>query len=310
MIYDIIGDIHGQADKLIGLLDKLGYRHDGKSHVPPDGHQAMFIGDFVDRGCRQLDTLNIVFAMIDNGHAKAVMGNHEYNALTYAMPNIHDPTGGYLRPHTLHNTIQHQAFLDEIPFGSPQHQYWLGRFYELPLWLETPNCIFIHACYDTTAMSVLTPYLTNNCLTPQSLQATGRHRTVPFLAIERLLKGLETTLPKGMTMTDKMGITRTRARIKWWVKNWQTQPMSQVLFADDLPDTPLPVLPDELARFDIHTQKPIFIGHYWLHGTPKPLSSQVVCVDYSAGKDGHLTAYQFDTNNPKLSDKNFVQFIE
>ncbi len=30
MIYDIIGDIHGQADKLIGLLNKLGYQDNGK----------------------------------------------------------------------------------------------------------------------------------------------------------------------------------------------------------------------------------------------------------------------------------------
>lgn len=311
MIYDIIGDIHGQADKLIGLLNKLGYHHDGTSHVPPKGHQAIFIGDFVDRGSRQLDTLKIVFAMLDNHHAQAVMGNHEYNALAYATPDIHNPTGGYLRPHSLHNTIGHQAFLDEIPFGSSLHQYWLNRFYELPLWLETDDCIFIHACYDTRAIDTLKPYLTTqNQLTPDALQATGRHRTPSFLAIEHLLKGLETTLPQGMTMTDKTGITRTNARIKWWVNDWQRQPMSQVLFADDLPNTPLACLSDTLANFYINTTKPIFIGHYWLHDTPTPLSSQVVCTDYSAGKDGHLTAYRFDTTNPTLSADNFIQYIE
>ena len=311
MIYDIIGDIHGQADKLTGLLNKLGYHHDGKSYTPPQGHQAVFIGDFVDRGSRQLDTLNIVFTMIDNGYAKAVMGNHEYNALAYATPDIYNPTGGYLRPHTPHNTIQHQAFLDEIPFGSSLHQYWLSRFYELPLWLETDECIFIHACYDTHAMSILMPYLTTkNCLTPDTLRTTGRHRTPPFKAIEHLLKGLESTLPQGMTMTDKAGIVRTNARIKWWIDDWQHKPMSQILFADHLPNTPLSCLSDELANFGINTTKPIFIGHYWLHDTPTPLSSQVVCTDYSAGKDGHLTAYRFDTNNPVLSADNFIQYIE
>ena len=49
MIYDIIGDIHGHANKLAGLLDKLGYIHDGISHIAPHGHQAIFIGDFIDR---------------------------------------------------------------------------------------------------------------------------------------------------------------------------------------------------------------------------------------------------------------------
>ena len=27
---DVIGDVHGQADKLIGLLTQLGYQHDGQ----------------------------------------------------------------------------------------------------------------------------------------------------------------------------------------------------------------------------------------------------------------------------------------
>lgn len=97
MIYDIIGDIHGHADKLAGLLDKLGYIHNGKSHIAPHGHQAIFIGDFIDRGNQQLATLQIVFDMLDNNQALAVMGNHEYNAICYATQNDH---GNYLRPHT------------------------------------------------------------------------------------------------------------------------------------------------------------------------------------------------------------------
>lgn len=70
MIYDIIGDVHGQADKLIGLLNKLGYQHDGKSYVAPNGHQAIFIGDLIDRGKKQLTTLNIAFDMLDNQQAR------------------------------------------------------------------------------------------------------------------------------------------------------------------------------------------------------------------------------------------------
>ena len=44
MIYDVIGDVHGQADKLIGLLTQLGYQHDGQCFQAPPNHQAIFIG--------------------------------------------------------------------------------------------------------------------------------------------------------------------------------------------------------------------------------------------------------------------------
>ena len=59
MAYDIVGDIHGQADKLEGLLVHLGYRvRDGAYRHP--SRTAIFVGDFIDRGPRQLDCVRIV----------------------------------------------------------------------------------------------------------------------------------------------------------------------------------------------------------------------------------------------------------
>lgn len=305
MIYDIIGDIHGQADKLIGLLNKLGYHHDGTSHVAPQGHQAIFIGDFIDRGRGQLATLNIVFDMIDNHQALAIMGNHEYNAICYATLG---DDGRYLRPHTPSNIAGHRAFIDEVGFGTDLHRYWLGRFYELPLWLELDDCLCIHACHDRYSMDILNPLLDKQRLTPHTVALTGKDLQV-YHAIEHLLKGIESPLPQGITMTDKTGIVRTRARVKWWVDAWQQRSIDEVLIADDLPSTPLNRLNPNLGRFQTTANKPIFIGHYWLDGTPTLLSDGVVCTDYSAGKDGYLTAYQFDTENPVLSHGNFVQFV-
>lgn len=308
MIYDIIGDIHGQADKLIGLLYQLGYHHDGQSFVAPHGHQAIFIGDFLDRGNRQLDTLKIVFDMLDDQQALAIMGNHEYNALAYATKHHH--TDEYLRPHTPHNTAQHQAFLDEVCFGTDLHQYWLNRLYELPLWLELDTLICVHACFDKRAMDCLSSLLDNNCLTPEILHITSTPQSSEFVALERLLKGIEMPLPEGISMTDKTGIIRQQARVKWWINNWQQKPINTTLFADNLPAIKPTHLSKNLLGFDIDTPKPIFIGHYWLDGTPRLRSYQAACVDYSAGKDGFLTAYQFDTNHPTLNHNNFVQFID
>ena len=49
MGYDIIGDIHGHADKLEAMLRTLGYRRTAGAWRHPD-RQAIFVGDFVDRG--------------------------------------------------------------------------------------------------------------------------------------------------------------------------------------------------------------------------------------------------------------------
>ncbi|MBR7538834.1 metallophosphoesterase [Mycobacterium tuberculosis] len=76
----MLGDVHGQADKLIGLLTQLGYQHDGQCFQAPPNHQAIFIGDLIDRGSQQLQTLSIVFAMIAHGRALAVVGSDGYNA--------------------------------------------------------------------------------------------------------------------------------------------------------------------------------------------------------------------------------------
>ena len=54
---------------------------------------------------------------------------------------------------------------------------------------------------------------------------------------------------------------------------------------------------------------PVFIGHYWLDGEPKPLASNVVCVDYSAAKAGKkLVAYRWN-GEQRLTKDHFVSLF-
>ncbi|WP_440464747.1 metallophosphoesterase [Psychrobacter sp. ASPA161_6] len=311
MIIDIIGDIHGYADKLVGLLTQLGYRHNGQYFVPPVGHRALFIGDLIDRGSQQLTTLEIVFAMLDADVADAVMGNHEYNALAFATLDPNNPQE-YLRSHNETHTRQHEAFLAEVPFGSESHRYWLERLYEIPLWLETDYACFVHACWDVDSMAVLAPLLTaDNCLTPKGLVVTAQEHSENFEALERVLKGVETPLPDGMVMVDKEGTERTRVRVRWWLESLNERTLYEVARAPSSALAQIPV--DALAEninFSLKTDKPVFVGHYWLTGTPEPLSPQVACTDYSAAvESGYLTGYQLDTEQPlPLKASNFVQY--
>lgn len=96
MGYDIIGDIHGHADALAALLSDLGYRERAGAWRHPR-RQALFVGDFIDRGPGQVATLNIARSMVDAGSARAVMGNHELNAIAWFLPDENNP-GEYLRP--------------------------------------------------------------------------------------------------------------------------------------------------------------------------------------------------------------------
>lgn len=101
--FDVIGDIHGCFDELIGLIEKLGYVLDDGAgrHAPPieptqdgdgsgltrcqirhpDGRRLLFLGDLVDRGPKIPEVLRLVMDAVDSGVARCVMGNHEAKLL-------------------------------------------------------------------------------------------------------------------------------------------------------------------------------------------------------------------------------------
>jgi protein phosphatase len=77
--FDIIGDLHGCATELEQLLEKLGYR----TGRHPRGRRVVFLGDFTDRGPRNLDCYQIVSGMVAQDQALAVIGNHDAKLLRY-----------------------------------------------------------------------------------------------------------------------------------------------------------------------------------------------------------------------------------
>lgn len=79
--FDIIGDVHGCADELRALLDRLGYvvagEGDALSLAAPHGRKLVFVGDLVDRGPKTPDVLRIVMAAQAAGVGACVQGNHD-----------------------------------------------------------------------------------------------------------------------------------------------------------------------------------------------------------------------------------------
>jgi hypothetical protein len=306
--YDVIGDIHGHGDELLALLQKLGYSHDGVSYRH-DSRRVLFLGDFVDRGPKQRLVLQTVMAMCKRGTARAVMGNHEFNALAYHT-EYPAGSGNWLRPRNDKNTRQHRAFLREYLESPEELQCALDWFMELPLWLELPEGLrLVHACWHAPSMQRLQSSLgSGNTLTPQLLIQASECGSDAYEDVETLLKGRELRLPGGITFTDKDGIPREDIRIKWWLNE-----------ADTYADLALPpyviernpqlhseALPVDLDIGYVKDQPPVLFGHYWFEGNPVPEATNVACLDYSVPRaTGKLVAYRW-SGEKKLSAQNFT----
>ena len=72
-MYDLIGDIHGHANELTQLLEALGYRKHGSTYSHPE-RKVIFLGDFIDRGPKIREVLEIVHPMVEEGNALARHG--------------------------------------------------------------------------------------------------------------------------------------------------------------------------------------------------------------------------------------------
>ena len=158
--YDIIGDVHGCADKLEELLVDLGYSiapWSGAYYHPK--RTAIFVGDLIDRGPSQLRVPEVVKAMVDEGTAQIVMGNHEFNALAYATKDPENP-GEFLRPHNEKNARQHEAFLEQLT--PEQRTRYLEWFLTLPLWLDLGELRVVHACWHQPSIDLIDRQLGGN----------------------------------------------------------------------------------------------------------------------------------------------------
>jgi Calcineurin-like phosphoesterase len=301
--YDIIGDVHGQYDKLVALLKTLGYRETLRSWRHPD-RTAIFIGDLIDRGPKQLETLKLVWSMVDSGAARAIMGNHEFNAIAWAT---RDPEhrGKHLRRHDRPgHRAQHKAFLDAVE-GEPLHDEIIGWFKTLPLWLDLGAIRVVHACWNDKYMDELRPHLgAGATLTDELIVWANRKEHWAFEAVEAICKGPEVDLPPGISFKDKDGKDRRSIRVRWWEKQPLTFKRAALAPAEVVAQIPdVSVKAD--SRIGVYSGPPVFFGHYWLTERPAPMTAKVACVDYSAGNGGLLVAYRWE-GEPELRATHFI----
>jgi len=300
--YDVIGDIHGESGKLVGLLTRLGYESSSGVYRHPD-QQAIFVGDLIDRGNGHLDVLTTVRTMVDAGAAQIVMGNHEFNAIAYATEHPDRP-GEYLRKRNEKNNEQHRGFLEQI--AEDERAGWIEWFKTLPLWLDLDGGIrVVHACWHGPSIDLVERALADagTDLDTFFVKAATKDNDL-YKAIEILLKGPEMSLERyGLPpFLDKCGHPRSEARIRWWNAEGATvKDLAEIQQGAKQEDgSPYPevdaVACDETElAYEYRESTPVFFGHYWRDWLPTvnlDWTDTTACVDFSAGAGGPLVAYR------------------
>ena len=315
--YDIIGDVHGYADKLEGLLLKMDYKFIDGTWQHPE-RKAIFVGDLIDRGPRQIDSVMIAKRMVDAGHAYIVMGNHEFNAIAYATPHPkkrHD----FLRTHRGKtggkNRKQHKKFLRAVGKNSDRHKEFIAWFKTIPLWLDLGGLRIIHACWDLKSMEGLKSKLgPNNTVTDELMVTMSTKGHQDYHDLEILIKGPEIKMPDGFKYKDKDEIVRSSARYAWWDAEALTFDIAARIPGNctAMDGTPFPKLPSEPIPPDNPAPYgdtiPLFFGHYWCTEDDEIISDHAMCVDYSAGKGGPLKAYRWNGESKLDPSVNLVSF--
>jgi hypothetical protein len=299
-MYDIIGDIHGHADKLEILLQKLGYKKEFGVYSHPDKRKVAFVGDFIDRGPKIREALHIVKDMCDSENAIAIMGNHEYNAICFHTP--HTQKGGFFRDHNLKEIEQHIETLRQFKYFDSEWADFLDWFKTLPLFFENEDFRMVHACWDNANINWLEKNLKKNePITPEFLTKAADENSREYHIVEETLKGKERKLPNGLSFADKDGAVREECRIKWWVEESKRKIYNDVLVGcpTEIANEPLP----NDSTFPSYTEnKLLFFGHYWFEGLPEKTNSKAICLDYSVAKKGHLVAYRLGSTGENLKE--------
>lgn len=298
--YDIIGDIHGHADKLIQLLQNMGYRLRNHVWQHPE-RKVIFVGDYIDRGPAIKKTLFIIKRMVESGSAIAIMGNHEYNALAF---HYHNPYGGHIRKHSHKNILQHYETIKQFQGYEEEWNNYLSWFANLPAFIEIDGIRVVHACWDDENVNYLKTI--EWPLTREILLVAHKKGTDTWKAFDETLKGKEIRLPDGLGFEDKDGHIRKEARIRWWMNT------SELRLEEYLFNTPATILhqavPQEMQQRGYSPDSlPVFFGHYWLKPVkgPQLMASNVCCLDYSVAKGGILVAYRHAIGEKLSSDKFF-----
>ena len=301
-MYDIIGDVHGHADQLKNLLKKLGYQPKDGCYTHP-ARKAVFVGDFINRGPKIRETINLIRKMVENGSAQAVLGNHEMYAVLYYL---RDTEGKYYKKRIPKYQLQINQTLDEFVNFKDEFKSHLKWLRTLPMFLDYGDIRVAHACWDNENIQLLRNTITKTKLSKPLLREIAMNVTKFSESFWETCKGIDFLLPKDVLVFDDEGRPHRSFRMKWW-ENPDGKTFKEISLESRF-ELPAYTIPNEIIqiRKPYPTNDPIvFFGHYCLNQCCGIMAENLCCIDSCVTRSGKLLAYRWE-GEKKLLKSNFV----
>ena len=299
--HDVIGDVHGCHDELVALLRQMGYaRRRGAWRHPT--RLAVFVGDLVDRGPQIGEVLETVAAMVGEGTAACLLGNHERDVVFF---HTLGPRGLPLRERSEQRIDQLAATHEQLGARSSRMKHWVRWMRMRPVLFEAPGLRVVHGAWNESAAAYWRG---------KTLGATGMlDRLADAESQDSVWLG---QLLFGPVLTykheDRDGKRKTmRIRARWFSK-------PDELAGDTLwhaafrrsPRVPRKRLtPAHRAALWGYPRDatPLITGHQSLplDAVVRPMRANLACVDYSAVFGGRLCAYRW-SGEKDLVPQHFV----
>ena len=298
--YDIIGDIHGHYDELVSLLKNLGYSL--QKGIWKNGDRIpVFVGDYIDRGPKILETLKLVRDLTESGNGIALMGNHEYNFI--CMHN-YDSTGKPFRKRNEDNLKNIKDTLLALSNGNDLEIY-LKWMEELPVIAYNDTIRVVHAQWHHASIEIIKNAFIKQ-LDSKGLEQVYQNESLKN-ALDIAMKGQEVALPETHHFFDKDKKKRGEARLKWWTK--ATSNKMEDAFAslpEHVKNDSFPIEILNTIEPYTSTELPVFFGHYWMNPSDFGLLAEnICCLDFSVAKGGVIGGYKFDGES-ELNNTNLV----
>ena len=272
---DVVGDVHGNLDPLLRLLEELGYAEDG-SHAA--GRSLVFLGDLVDRGPRSLEVAELVMALTRSGRALCLMGNHEYNLVRWKRGEA-DPK---------HSNLDTVAQVGADPARWDPVLAWMAT---LPLSLLFPWARIIHAVWHPECAAAVSGPLGDNAFPVELRSPFSPDAALSWAPLtmssdaphEILIKGYER--PVAQAFPDSEGVLRGAERVTWWsVESGWVQP--RTIFGHywnlpPMPEHPSLVPPYASGHPNLRSWQSRLAPSVPDEGRWPVTGAQKVCVDYN-----------------------------
>lgn len=301
-MYDIIGDIHGNARLLKDLLLKLGYSKVNGYYRHPV-NKAVFLGDLINKGKEVRKTVKIVRKMVENQSAFCVLGNNDYHAICYYTKSA---SGRFLLNHNSRTRTlfystnkSYKGKCDKLI----QDISWLKT---QPLFLDFDRFRVVHACWDKKLIKFMKKHypghLNDETFFQKSVVAGSQESRV----VEVLLTGTKIHADPSVHVLNSNQKPVVDFPVRWWL-NPSGLNLKQVSFGNFVFVENRLVSQKEFKLFSEYPidKKPLFIGHYCLRGFTGILQENISCVDFCCHRTGRLAAYRW-SGEKVLDVKNIV----